>query len=83
MFFWLLACGPEVQQEEEACEQKIWYYDLDGDGFGGQNSFFSCEEESEAVLMTGDCDDGNQAINPNAAEGVADGIDQNCDGVIE
>ena len=40
--------------------------DLDGDGFIGSE----------------DCDDTNDAINPNASE-VCDGIDNNCDGNID
>ena len=40
--------------------------DLDGDGFIGLE----------------DCDDTNDAINPNAIE-VCDGIDNNCDGNID
>ncbi len=42
-------------------------YDVDGDGFT------SC---------SGDCDDGDGGIHPGAAE-VADGVDQDCDGVID
>ena len=40
--------------------------DLDGDGFIGSE----------------DCDDTNDAINPNATE-VCDGVDNNCDGLID
>lgn len=41
-------------------------FDLDGDGF---------------TVGTGDCDDLDPSVNPAAAEVVADGVDQDCDGM--
>ena len=59
------------------------FYDDDGDGF--------CEKEcSDGVGKSGDCDDTDASIYPDAPEGermeeglLGDGKDNNCDGVID
>jgi uncharacterized protein (TIGR02145 family) len=60
----------------------IFYQDSDGDGFGGSTTIQSCEQPSGYVAQSGDCDDSDATINPNAVE-VCDGIDNNCDGVVD
>ena len=60
----------------------IFYQDLDGDGFGGSTTIQSCTQPSGYVVQGGDCDDSDATINPNAVE-VCDGIDNNCDGVVD
>ena len=60
----------------------IFYQDSDGDGFGGSTSIQSCEQPSGYVAQSGDCDDSDATINPNAVE-VCDGIDNNCNGVVD
>ncbi len=50
-------------------------YDQDGDGFVPDEWF-----EVAGGLPSGDCDDGDAAISPAAAEGWYDGIDGACDG---
>ena len=51
----------------EAVPVPPYYQDIDGDGFS----------ENE-----GDCDDTNASVNPGATE-IEDGIDNDCDGVID
>ncbi len=64
-------------------EDFFWYTDADGDGFGDPASLqYSCTPLPGLINTAGDCDDGNIAIHPGAAE-VCDGLDNNCDGFID
>ena len=61
----------------------IVYEDLDGDGIGGSVGIADvCELGPGLSLETGDCDDDNNTVYPGAA-GTAEGIDNNCNGVID
>ncbi len=61
-----------------------WWPDDDGDGFGSDSaaSFYDCVAPSGYVDNDGDCDDSNDAINPDAAE-ICNGDDDDCDGVAD
>lgn len=65
--------------------------DIDGDGFTGTSVLFAgdinCDEQSYAGRALsnnsqGDCDDQNRNVHPDAIE-VCDGIDNNCNGLID
>ena len=59
-----------------------WYLDNDGDGFGAGEAVSNCEPPSEDyVAQSGDCDDTNASIYPDATE-VCNGMDNDCDGLI-
>lgn len=61
----------------------VVYIDEDGDGYGGDAVADWCPPlESWTVLLSGDCNDGNANIHPNAA-GTGEGIDNNCNGIID
>ncbi|PNU20139.1 hypothetical protein C2E25_08795 [Geothermobacter hydrogeniphilus] len=62
-------CGSEPQ-----CNTGPTCTDLDKDGF---------YVEGQACGTMADCDDSNAAINPGAAENCSDGIDNNCNGLID
>ncbi len=69
--------------EPDAADAPTWYRDADGDGFGDLNdSATFCNQPSGYVPDATDCNDGNGAINPDAAE-VCDGVDNNCDGAVD
>jgi hypothetical protein len=66
--------------------QEVCYVDADSDGFrAGDNIRISsdadCSDPGEALRSqpSNDCNDSNASVRPSAAEGVADGVDQNCD----
>lgn len=60
----------------------MWYYDQDGDGFGGSTTLYTCVAPNNFVSVGGDCSDNNAAINPGMAESC-NGIDDNCNGQID
>lgn len=60
-----------------------WYLDSDSDGFGNLSmTTQNCGQPVGYVADSTDCDDSNNQINPNATE-VFDGVDNNCDSVID
>ena len=59
----------------------IWFLDADGDGVGGSASLFACTAPSASYTqITGDCDDENPSISPNAVEDCGTPIDEDCSG---
>ena len=72
-------CDTEV---DEGVEPSTWYADLDGDSVGGDFPTVACEVPDGHVATTGDCDDGDPAINPSATE-VCNTVDDDCDGLVD
>lgn len=62
-----------------------YYADADNDGFGNPEvTSQSCAGAPMGyVALNTDCNDNNAAINPNAVDVCYDGIDNNCDGIID
>ena len=47
----------------------VWYLDADGDGYGDSDTGVeACEQPSNHVAEDGDCDDGDDELNPGAFE---------------
>jgi hypothetical protein len=64
---------------DEGFTLTTYYEDLDNDGFGSSVSIQSVTNPGNGYsLVSGDCNDNNNLINPNATE-ICDGIDNNCD----
>ncbi len=60
-----------------------WYADADGDGHGDPDSpQQACDRPDGFVSSTTDCHDGNFLIHPDMAE-TCNGLDDNCDGLID
>ncbi len=68
--------------ESTGCsDPAIWYADADGDGYGAGLGIEACTAPIDHVEQSGDCDDGDAAISPDAAERCATlGVDDDCDG---
>ncbi len=71
---------------DEGCTAYTYYLDTDNDGFGNAltsiTSFSASTPAGYSTLNT-DCNDNNAAIKPSAAEICGNGIDDNCNGVID
>ena len=83
----VFACNynPAATVDDGSCEfpYNIVYEDLDGDGIGGDAGIADiCELGPGLSLVTGDCDDGDSSVYP-GAPGTGEGIDNNCDGVVD
>ncbi len=68
---------------DDVLDPLTWYADADGDGFGDAAApLAACEPPSGFVSNDVDCDDTNYAVQPGSGE-YCDGIDNNCDGLID
>lgn len=69
--------------DQNAADAPTWYADIDEDGFGGEGSdVMACSAPEGYIADAQDCDDSSAAVNPDATE-VCDGIDNNCDELID
>ena len=67
----------------DASTQSDFFTDNDGDGFGDPNQIIrACIPPSNASNIAGDCDDNSFSSNPDASE-LCDGIDNNCNAIID
>jgi hypothetical protein len=65
------------------CLSQYWYRDADGDGHGNPSVYqFACSLPAGYVLSFDDCDDANAMRFPGNPE-VCDGLDNNCDGLVD
>lgn len=70
--------------DDNAVNATVYFADSDSDDFGDDSTEFrSCvAPDGDFVSRGGDCDDGDSAVNPSAAE-VCDAQDNNCDGLVD
>ena len=69
--------------DELAVDAPVWFADTDGDGFGnGTTGIASCTPLGTRVLDGTDCADNNSSIYPGADE-VCDGLDNDCNQLID
>ncbi len=62
----------------------VWYLDADNDGFGvTSTTISSCIQPTGYVSNSTDCDDANPSVHPGAIDICLDGIDNDCNGVID
>lgn len=63
-----------------------FYVDADADGYGDDSQpVFTCLSTPPTgfVAANGDCDDTNPALNPGAEEVACNGVDENCNGMMD
>jgi hypothetical protein len=70
--------------DELATDATRWYADRDGDAFGDpDDSEVACQAPADTVADGTDCDDGQPTVYPGAYEYLSDGLDNDCDGVVD
>lgn len=81
-FILLTGCTPDTPAPSvDPTECETGFTDRDGDGFGNPRAqASSCDEV--VVSNNADCNDSSQAIHPEAEE-ICDGMDNDCDGLID
>lgn len=62
-----------------ATDGTVWYFDVDGDGYGSEE-VLACEESDGIAAINGDCDDSDAAVNPGAVDDVCTTEAEDCDG---
>ena len=74
-------CDSEI--DEDAADQGTWFPDGDGDGYGvGGEGMTACDQPEGFSASSGDCDDDNASISPDAEE-LCNELDDNCDGDVD
>ncbi len=70
----------DATDEDDAVDASTWYADVDGDGYGDADATaVACVAPSGYIEDASDCDDGDDAVNPDADE-LCNGVDDDCDG---
>jgi hypothetical protein len=59
-----------------------YYSDADEDGYGSGAGITTCTPTGLVVLLDGDCEPNDEAINPGATE-ICNGVDDNCDDLVD
>lgn len=70
--------------DDDPVDGETLYADRDGDGYGDDaDSIRGCDGAEGRTPVSGDCDDGDDAVNPGAPEQCDTGVDEDCDGEID
>ncbi|GDX78304.1 hypothetical protein LBMAG42_01150 [Deltaproteobacteria bacterium] len=69
--------------DDNATDATLWYVDADGDTYGDPaTTTLSCSEAPGVVADSTDCDDTDALVNPAGTE-LCNGVDDDCNGVID
>lgn len=74
-----------VIDEPGATDCKVYYLDADADGYGlAEYSMCLCNPfDRFTASKTGDCNDSNPQVSPGRVEVCNDGMDNDCDGLVD
>ncbi len=74
-------CDGDIDEDAEGTA--VWYADADADGYGDlANPTTACNQPEGMVADATDCDDSASSVNPAAIE-LCNGIDDDCDGLVD
>lgn len=85
--FPFLGCNGSSGGDDDDSDQTTWYRDADFDRYSdgttrkADSRPFEYYLAAELIALSGDCNDDDATIHPDADEINCDGIDQNCDGI--
>ena len=76
--------GPADDEDPSVTGLTTWYVDTDRDTHGSPDAVLAACEQPEGFAATDDdCDDTERTTNPSAREVCGDGVDNNCDTLID
>jgi len=80
-------CDGQTDDEDSGLRGGLsWYADADGDGYGQEDARIAdnlCEGPPDSSAIAGDCDDDDPSAHPGRSEDLEDGVDNNCNGLID
>ncbi|MCB9674316.1 MAG: hypothetical protein H6737_04315 [Alphaproteobacteria bacterium] len=78
-------CDGLVDAADDDVIAPTFYVDSDSDNYGDDNDpgVVACTQPAGTAIQQGDCDDNEATIYPLAVEACPDGIDNDCDGLID
>jgi len=78
-------CDGAVDDADLNVVAPLYYPDNDGDGYGSDsgNPIRACDRPSGYSPTANDCDDNNATINIAGIEACPDGLDNDCDGLVD
>ena len=72
--------------DPDVADARVFYVDVDGDGYGGAGSMptTACEQPTGTVTNDYDCSDDNPLVNPSRLEACDGEVrDDDCDGLVD
>jgi hypothetical protein len=79
-----LISGETLNHNIQLNRIQTYYMDFDSDGYGDSNISIQSNMQPEGYVSNNlDCDDSRADIHPGAEEICDDGVDNNCDGLID